>query len=200
MCKAGRIENSNKPNLFDQHALNDLIRDLGLPKLSAELLASRLKERNLLAAKTKVSYCRDREKSFLKFFCSEDNFVFCHDIVGFLNALCCKYVCSDWRLFIDSSKASLKCVLLSSGNQYASIPIGHSVLLKESYDTMALVLQKLKYCEHNWMICGDLKVIFILLGQQVDLQSTLAFCVFGTAGLAKSTGLEKTGPQKTSSL
>ena len=31
-------------------------------------------------------------------------------------------------------------------------------------------------------------------------QSTLAFCVFGTAGLAKSTELEEIGPQETSSL
>ena len=46
-CKAGRIEDFNKPNLFDQHALNDLICDLGLPKFFAELLASRLKVRNL---------------------------------------------------------------------------------------------------------------------------------------------------------
>ena len=61
---------------------------------------------------------------------------------------------------------------------------------------MALVLQKLKYCEHNWMICGGLKVIFILLGQQVDLPSILAFCVFGTAGLAKRTGLEKNWPTR----
>ena len=44
-CEAGRIEDSNKPNLFDLHALNDLIRDdLGLPKLSAEFLARRLNE------------------------------------------------------------------------------------------------------------------------------------------------------------
>jgi len=66
----------------------------------------------------------------------------------------------------DSSKSSLKCVLLSNGNQYASIPIGHSVLLRESYQTMDFVLKKIKYSEYNWMICGDLKVICILLGQQ----------------------------------
>ena len=57
-------------------------------------------------------------------------------------------------------------MLLSNGNQYASIPIGHSVFLKESYQTMDFVLKKIKYNEHNWMICGDLKVISILLGQQ----------------------------------
>ena len=67
---------------------------------------------------------------------------------------------------MDSSKAGLKCVLLSNGNHNASIPIGHSVTLKESYDTTALVLRKIKYADHNWMICGDLKMICILLGHQ----------------------------------
>ena len=67
-CEAGRIEVSNKPNLFGQHAVDNLIRDLGLPKLSAKLLASRLKKRNLLTADTKVSYYQDRKKSFLKVF------------------------------------------------------------------------------------------------------------------------------------
>jgi len=37
------------PVLFDQAALNDLVRDLGLPKDKSELLGLRLKERNLFA-------------------------------------------------------------------------------------------------------------------------------------------------------
>jgi hypothetical protein len=40
------------PQLFTQSELNDVIRDLGLPKEKAELLGSRLKEKNLLAAET----------------------------------------------------------------------------------------------------------------------------------------------------
>lgn len=38
------------PKLFNQEALNDLVRDLRLPKDAAELLASRLRERNLLTS------------------------------------------------------------------------------------------------------------------------------------------------------
>ena len=41
------------------------------------------------------------------------------------------------------TKASLKCALLSNGKKYASIPISYSVMLKESYDTMDLILKKL---------------------------------------------------------
>lgn len=77
-----------------------------------------------------------------------------------------KYKPNDWRLFIDSSKRSLKCVLLHNGNKYGSVPIGHSTAIKEEYRSISQVLQKLKYEEHSWKICVDLKMVNILLGQQ----------------------------------
>ena len=77
-----------------------------------------------------------------------------------------EYTPDDWRLFIDSSKRSLKCVLLHNGNKYGSIPIGHSTTMKEEYETIALVLKKIKYEEHQWAICVDLKMVNFLLGQQ----------------------------------
>ena len=53
--------------------------------------------------------------------------VYCHNVPGLLLHMGVeKYCADDWRLFIDSSKKSLKCVLLHNGNKYASIPIGHS--------------------------------------------------------------------------
>ena len=155
------------PKLFSQAELNDLVRDLDLPKKSAELLSSRLNDKNLLAPGTLVSFYRNREKDLLQFFEMEDDFVFCNNIRGLLEAMgCSQYQTTEWRLFIDSSKASLKCVLLHNGNQFASIPIGHSVHLKESYETMKKVLEKIKYSEHGWIICGDLKVLSMLLGLQ----------------------------------
>jgi hypothetical protein len=72
----------------------------------------------------------------------------------------------NWRLFIDSSKRSLKAVLLRNSNVLASIPLTHSTKLSDSYETLKLVLEKIKYHEHEWQICGDLKVIGLLLGQQ----------------------------------
>jgi hypothetical protein len=46
--------------------LYDVRRDLGLPKEKAELLGSRLKENNLLAAGTSVYWNRGRETGIYK--------------------------------------------------------------------------------------------------------------------------------------
>jgi hypothetical protein len=77
-----------------------------------------------------------------------------------------EYDPSTWCLFIDSSKRSLKAVLLHNRNVLASVPLAHSTKLSKSYETLELVLEKIKYHKHEWRICGDLKVIGLLLGLQ----------------------------------
>jgi len=107
---------------FDQHELNDLARDLGLSKEATEILASRLKENNLLEQGVTVSYFRTRESTFLQYFRNDSGFVFCHDIPGLLKELgLSSYNPNEWRMFIDSSKRSLKCVLLHNGNLARSL-------------------------------------------------------------------------------
>ncbi|GFV21851.1 uncharacterized protein TNCV_4525381 [Trichonephila clavipes] len=56
---------TNDPELFSQSDLNDLPRDLGLPKDTAEVLGSRLKERHLLNCGVSFSWYRFREKEFV---------------------------------------------------------------------------------------------------------------------------------------
>jgi len=56
--------------------------------------------------------------------------------------------------------------VLHNANNYAGVPTGHSVTLKESYLTEEMVLQKPCYNEHKWLICVDLKMVNLLLGQQ----------------------------------
>ena len=158
---------SSELKKFNQGELNDLVRDLNLPKKSAELLASRLGEKNLLESSTKITFYRNRDSEFLPFFTEEDGLVFCCDIPGLLNKLGLKeYNPNQWRLFIDSSKYSLKVVLLHNGNVLGSIPVAHSTKLKETYEAVKLVLLKIKYEEHSWQICVDLKMVNFLLGQQ----------------------------------
>ena len=148
-----------------------IVRDLGLSKTNSELLASRLKEKNVLSPGTSITFYRTREAELLVFFSElstgNGNFVYCNDVNGLLTHMGVKnYVPDVWRLFIDSSKRSLKCVLLHNGNKYGSVPIGHSIHMKEKYEEIKTVLHSIKYHEHNWLICVDLKMVNFLLGQQ----------------------------------
>ena len=157
---------SDACQLFSQSHLNNLTRDLNLPKDAAELLGSRLKERNMLAPGTSFSWYRHREKDFLPFFAEDEDLVFCKDIPGLTKMYDIEYDPNEWRLFIDSSKRSLKAVLLHNGNTYASVPVAHSVPLKECYENLEKLLTNIAYEQHGWMLCGDLKIISMLLGQQ----------------------------------
>jgi len=81
----------------------------------------------------------------------------------------------DWRLFIDSSKLSLKAIFLHNGNTLPSILVGHSVHNKESYENMKILIEATNYDKFRWQICGDLKVIALLLGLQ---RGFIKYCCF----------------------
>lgn len=157
---------TSPPQLFSQAELNDLVRDLNLSKESAEVLGSTLKSKNLLATGTTFSWYRHREEEFTSFYSTEDLLVYCNDVNELMKAFGVEHVPQDWRLFIDSSKKSLKAVLLHNGNVFPSIPLAHSVRLTETYENMSLLFDKIRYVEHRWTVCGDLKILCILLGQQ----------------------------------
>ena len=90
------------PVLIKQSFLNDLVRNLNLPKDAAELLGSRLHHNNLLAPGTTFLFYRRREEGLVPYFSMDDTFLFYHDIGGLLNAMGCVYDPKEWRLFIDS--------------------------------------------------------------------------------------------------
>ena len=92
-----------------------------------------------------------------------------------LHCLNLNYDRTEWRLFIDSSKLSLKAVLLHIGNRLPSVPIGHTVHMKQIYINMKVFLSSINYNQHKWKICGDLKVIGILLGMQLGYTK---YCCF----------------------
>ena len=73
---------------------------------------------------------------------------------------------NDWHLFIDSSSRSLKAVLLHNGNRYPSIPLAHSVHIKENYANIKTLLIALKYDKFNWQVNGDYKMVTFLMGLQ----------------------------------
>ena len=75
---------SSLPQLFSQRELNDLTRGLNLSEESSELLASRLKEKNLLQSGTLILFYRKRHYEFLSYFTQENDIVYCNDVAGLL--------------------------------------------------------------------------------------------------------------------
>jgi len=66
---------------------------------------------------------------------------------------------NQWRLFIDSSKVSLKVALHSTAE----------------IDSPPFLWLKIKYNEFKWKLCGDLKVVALLLGKQLGCTK---YCCF----------------------
>jgi hypothetical protein len=69
----------------------------------------------------------------------------------------------QWRLFIDSSKASLKAVLLHNGNKFPSVPLAHAVHMKE---TFSFCCKKIRCEEYRWNIFANIKDVAILMVKQ----------------------------------
>ena len=164
------------PQQFNQLELNDLVRDLDLSKQAAEILASRLNGKHVLHSSTTVSFYRKRDELFLPYFKEEKQLVCCDHVPGLLGELGIpSYNSEEWRLFLNSSKCSLKSVVLHNGNRHGTVSVGHSTVLKEQQDDIKTAMDLLKYHEHGWIICVDLKMVSFLLGQQKGCTNFLCF-------------------------
>jgi hypothetical protein len=70
-----------------QDELNDLVRDLDLPKSKAELLGSRLQRWNLLKENVRISVYRKRHEDLVQFFKMERGLVACTAIDGLMHSI-----------------------------------------------------------------------------------------------------------------
>lgn len=134
------------PHLLDQAELSDLIRDLGLSKQKAELIASRMRQWNMLKEEIKSTFYRNRNR-VEKLFPKKNYISYCLDIGGLMEFLGFKHEQSEWRLLIDGSSESLKAVLLHNGNEQPTIPLAHTVDWKESGESIEEILKVIKYDE-----------------------------------------------------
>ena len=148
----------------NQKDLNNLIRGLDLAMSNAELLTYRLKQRNLLDESVQVTGQRKRHETFSCLFSQQDGLCFCNSVASLFIGITCDL--NEWRLFTDSLSWSLKAVLRHNRNRnsYLSLPVAHSVHLKEDYTSAKVLLNALKYDKYGWEVIGDLKMVSFLVG------------------------------------
>lgn len=98
-----------------------------------------------------------------------NNPCYCDDLPSLGQQLCKSelYQSENRRLFLDSGKDSLKAVILHNGNRLPFVSIAHATKTAENYETMKILLAAEEYKKQQWKICGDLRVIGVLL----DLKS-----------------------------
>jgi len=101
--------------------------------------------------------------------------MFCSDVCSIMEVFGHEYNPDQWHLFIDSSKVSLKVVLLNNRNRFTSIPLAHATNMKKYYESMKLLLGMIKYDEFKWKLCGDPKVVALLFGMQLRYTN---YCCF----------------------
>ena len=143
------LQSQSKPISFSQKALNDLCRDLYLTKDKSELLASRIKERNLLKKGVKKILCRKRAQNLHVLFIVKDDLCFCNDIAKLFEQLEIPYDITNSQIFGDASKKSIKAVLLHNDNMLPSVPITYSATMKQSYENLKTMLTSVQHGSHG---------------------------------------------------
>jgi hypothetical protein len=111
---------------------------------------------------------------------------YCNDISALFDTFGIPYDPQDWRLFIDSSKSSIKAVILHNGNLHPSVPVAYSTTMRETYENLKEILQCIHYDDHKWAICADFKVIAILTGLQAGYTKYCCFlCLWDSRNRAQ---------------
>ena len=120
---------------------------------------------------------RNRHLEFSVYFDVIEDLCYCKDVEGLFSAVGIDHNPTQWRLFIESFTKSLKAVLLYNGNKYPSISLAYSLQIKEDYENVKQLLIKINYVQFKWYVCGDFKMLGVLLGlRRVDTRNTLGFC------------------------
>ena len=140
---------------------------------------------------------RKRHETFSNFFSRQYGLCFCNNVACLLEVKGITCNPSEWRLFIDCSSRSLKAVL---HHNYPSLPMAHSVHLKEDYTSVEMLLSALKYDDYGWEVIGDFKWCHSLWAFKVVLRNFLVPFASGTAVTLRHTIAERTGHNRPSSL
>lgn len=156
-----------EPDFLSQEDMDFLVAKGRMSKKDAEFTASFLKKKKLTDHVIATSY-RNRQKVYEPFFTKVEHphepYAYCNNIPGLFLAMEMEYIADDWRIFIDGSSASLKGVLLHKTNLKPTVPVYYATGKKESRESLEELLNVIDYDNHDWKLCGDLKVISLLCG------------------------------------
>ena len=92
-----------------------------------------------------ISVYRKRHEDLVRFVKMERGHVACTDIDGLMQTLSINRSPLDWRIYIDSSKLSLKAFPVHNGNTLPSIRVGHIVQNGEPYENMKILMEAINY-------------------------------------------------------
>lgn len=162
-------------SLIDQKYLNTMCVRLDLSQRKSMELARMLRDKNVLAPEVTIYSQKHRQAKFIPLFTTENELSYCVNINELMEELHIQYDKEDWRLFIDSSKSGLKAVLLHNDNSYMPVAIAYSRTMKETYETMQVIFEKIRYNEHQWDVSGDFKVIALIMGLQLGRTKNACF-------------------------
>ena len=80
-------DDDQQPKPFDKAELNDLVRDLNLPKGSALILGSGLKAKHIISTDITFAWYKLRENDYICFFAKEHSLVYYVDVQGLIKKL-----------------------------------------------------------------------------------------------------------------
>ena len=147
---------------------------------------SRLKGWNLLQQNTKVCFYCGRHEEFKDFFSQKDGVGFCNNVCSIMEVLGHEFKPDQWHLFIDCQKWAWRWFYSTTEINSPPFLLAHEANMKESYESIKLLLGKIKYDEFKWKLC-DIKVVALLLGMQLRYTKYCFSCVSGTAGTRRIT-------------
>lgn len=124
--------------------------------------------------------CQKRQSMLSVFFSMSNDLTFCHDIPDLMNALSLFYKFTMCQLF-NSSRTSLKVVLLLNRNEQPFVFVSHATNMTETYEHVRILLQNLKYEPHKRNSLAYLKVVALLIEMQVHYIKYYYFYASGTS-------------------
>lgn len=167
------------PRQIPEQEMDKIVAELGLTQRKSERLTGFLKSYNVLDPKVNITKYRKRQQDFQNLYNinAAKTYAYCSDAYTLMLAMFIErpYNPDEWRLFIDSSKNSLKVVLLHVSNKVPSIPLAYSTETKETHEVLARIMEDINYHHHQWKICCDLKVVTMLCGLQSGRTKHMCF-------------------------